>query len=705
VSDAARNAPPPTAEERGGPPMAAWVMGVVTVLAVALGAFQLYTAGVRPFNLFVQRGFHLMVVLMITFLAFPFRKRPRKALDWVVDGVLVAASAYVGLYLLIDLDGIIRRSGFFLQRDIVTGVIATLVVLEAARRTIGWAITIVAAVALLYSMAGPRGALPWLGEQLPGILAHRGYSFERIVSHLYLGQEGIFGLPLGVAATVVFTFILFGAFLESTGAGRSFMDMAYAVAGRQRGGPAKAAVIASGFMGSVSGSAIANVVTTGTFSIPLMKRLGYSPEEAGGVEAAASTGGQILPPVMGAGAFLMAEYTGVPYSEIVRISVLPALMYFTTVFLFVDLIALKRGMRGLPSSQLPRVRDVLREGWYYLVPIAVLIYFLMINVSPNRVGFIAIVSILGVSALRWVIRRLLLGRTGPAAETVAGVTVSESEQAAAREGAVAAAGALAMTARPSAGQDALLGLRGFIEAFRVGALNAVPVSVACAVAGIVVGIITLTGLGLKFSALMLAFSGGNLLIAIVLVILASLVLGMGLPVTASYIVLAVLAAPLLQNEFGIPLLIAHMLIFWYSQDSNVTPPVALAAFAGAGIARADPMKTAFQAWKMAKGLYLIPLFMVYNPELIYGGETWYYAWTIVVGFVALAAFAAALEGYMFTRMAWYSRVLSAVGLVLIFYPSFAFEVAGMAVMLTVLGINLARRRAEIKAGAAGAAAS
>lgn len=692
--------PPPAAEERSAPPMAAWVMGVVTLLALALGAFQLYTSGVRPFNLFVQRGFHLMVVLMITFLAFPLRKRPRQAVDWVVDMLLVAASAYIGLYLLLDLDGIIRRSGFFLQRDIVTGIIAILVVLEAARRTIGWAITIVAAVALLYSMAGPRGALPWLGELLPGVLSHRGYSFERIVSHLYLGQEGIFGLPLGVAATVVFTFILFGAFLESTGAGKTFMDMAYALAGRQRGGPAKAAVIASGFMGSVSGSAIANVVTTGTFSIPLMKRLGYSPEEAGGVEAAASTGGQILPPVMGAGAFLMAEYTGVPYSEIVRTSVLPALMYFVTVYLFVDLIALKRGMRGLPASQLPKVRDVLREGWYYLVPLAVLIYFLAINVSPNRVGFIAIVSILGVSALRWVVRRLLLRGPPP---TVTGVTVSESERQVAIEGAVAAAGALAMTARPSAGADAAMGLRGFIEAFRVGAMNAVPVSVACAVAGIVVGIITLTGLGLKFSSLMLAFSGGNLLLALLLVILASLVLGMGLPVTASYIVLAVLAAPLLQNEFGIPLLIAHLVIFWYSQDSNVTPPVALAAFAGAGIARADPMKTGFQAWKMAKGLYLIPLFMVYNPELIYGGETWYYVWTILVGFVALAAFAAALEGYMFTRMAWYSRVLAAVGLVLIFYPSFAFEVAGMAIMLVVLGINLARRRAELSVAGASSA--
>lgn len=678
MTDRPANAAEAAVEERKGVPMAAWLIGIVTLLALVLGLFQLYTAGVRPFNLFIQRGFHLMVILLVTFLAFPLRKRKRKVLDWVVDGVFLALSAYVGLYLLIDLQGIIGRSGFFLQRDIITGVIAVIVVLEAARRTIGWAITIVAMVALLYSMAGPRGALPWLGELMPGILAHRGYSFDRIIGHLYLGQEGIFGLPLGVAATVVFTFILFGAFLESTGAGKTFIDMAYAVAGRQRGGPAKAAVVASGFMGSVSGSAIANVVTTGAFSIPLMKQLGYKPEEAGGVEAAASTGGQILPPVMGAGAFLMAEYTGVPYAEIVRISVLPAIMYFTTVYMFVDLIALKRGMRGLPGSELPRVRDILRDGWYYLVPLAVLIYFLMINVSPNRVGFIAIVSILAMSALRWAVRRYLL-KPAPVRTQTGGVAEEST------------AGKL------TAGQDALLGFRGFIEAFRVGALNAVPVSVACAVAGIVVGIITLTGLGLKFSALMLAFSGGNLLIAIVLLILASLVLGMGLPVTASYIVLAVLAAPLLQNEFGIPLLIAHLVIFWYSQDSNVTPPVALAAFAGAGIARADPMKTGFQAWKMAKGLYLIPLFMIYNPELIYGGATWYYVWTIFVGFLALAAFAAALEGYMFTRMAWYSRILAAAGLILIFYPSITYEVVGVTIMLLVLGINLYRRRRQVRA--------
>ena len=653
-------------------PMAAWVLGVVTVLAVALGVFQLYTAGWRPLNLFYQRGFHLMVILVIAFLAFPFRARKRGVVGWLVDSVWIGASIYIGAYLLVDLDGIIERSGFYLQRDIIAGVIAIIVVLEAARRVIGITISIVAGVALVYAMAGPRGALPWLADFMPGILAHRGYSFDRLVGHLYLGQEGIFGLPLGVAATVVFTFILFGAFLESTGAGKSFIDMAYAVAGRQRGGPAKAAVVASGFMGSVSGSAIANVVTTGAFSIPLMKKLGYSPEEAGGVEAAASTGGQVLPPVMGAGAFLMAEYTGVPYAEIVRLSILPAIMYFATVYLFVDLIALKRGMRGLPRSELPRVREVLREGWYYLIPLGILVYFLLINVSPNRVGFIATVSILAVSALRWGIRRWLLKpqRVGGEPE------------------------------RASVTADTVAGVRGFIEAFRLGAMNAVPVSIACAVAGIVVGVITLTGLGLKFSALMLAFSGGNLLLALVLLILASLVLGMGLPVTASYIVLAVLAAPLLMNEFGIPLLIAHLVIFWYSQDSNVTPPVALAAFAGAGIAKADPMRTALQAWKMAKGLYLIPLFMVYNPELITGGETWYVIWTIVVAFVALLAFAAALEGYLFTKMAWYSRILAVIGLVLIFYPTFTFEVIGMVCMSIVVLINLTRHRAERRIAAA-----
>jgi TRAP transporter 4TM/12TM fusion protein len=638
---------------------------LVTLLSAVLGLFQLYTAGYQPLNLFYQRGFHLSVVLILVFLLFPIDRRGRAWLRWPIDGAFIAGSIYTGYYLIANLDGIIARTGFFAQDDINAGFIALIVLLEASRRVIGNTITVVAGVFLVYAMAGSRGNLPGLGEYMPGILAHRGYDIDRVVAQLYLGQEGIFGLPLGVAATVVFTFVLFGAFLEVTGAGKFFIDLAYAATGQRRGGPAKAAVIASGFMGSISGSAIANVVTSGAFTIPLMKKLGYKPEEAGGIEAAASTGGQIMPPIMGAGAFLMAEYTGLPYAEIVRLSILPAILYFVTVFLFVDIIAAKRGMRGLKASELPKVGEVFREGWFYLIPLVVLVYYLLQSISPNRVGFIAIVSILGILVLRWFLRRYVL-RIAP-------------EE-----------GVPQLPLVPTA----VTGVGRFLTALEIGARNAIPVTVACAVAGIVVGVIGLTGLGLKFSALMLTFSGGNLILALFLLILASLVLGLGLPVTASYIVLAVLAAPALQNEFGIPLIIAHLVIFWYSQDSNVTPPVALAAFAAAGIARSDPMKTGVQAWKFAKGLYLIPLFLVYNPEMVIGGPTWYVGWTIVAGLVALSAFAAALEGYMFTHMAWYSRLLVTAGLVMIFYPSFPVEIAGMTIMLFVLSINWMKWRRE-----------
>jgi TRAP transporter 4TM/12TM fusion protein len=660
-------------EARPHPPHSPFVGVVVTLVAIALGLFQLYTAGYQPLNLFHQRGIHLTLILILAFLVFPFGGRKRNLVTWLIDGLFIAGAVYSGGYLILNLDAIIARTGFFIPADIHAGIIAVIVLLEAARRVIGWVITIVAVVFIVYAMAGGRGELPWLGEYLPGILAHRGYDIPRIVSQLYLGQEGMFGLPLGVAATVVFTFILFGAFLETTGAGKFFIDLAYAAAGRQRGGPAKAAVVASGFMGSISGSAIANVVTSGAFTIPLMKKLGYKPEEAGGVEAAASTGGQIMPPIMGAGAFLMAEYTGLPYAEIVKLSILPAFLYFATVFLFVDIIAAKRGMRGLKGSELPKLKDVFREGWFYLIPLGILIYFLLLGISPNRVGFIAIVSILAVSLARWIVRRFVLRLDDSRRMPVAAAVV--------------------------------LGLRQFVAALETGARNAIPVTVACALAGIIVGIIGLTGLGLKFSALMLGFSGGNLLLALLLLILASLILGLGLPVTASYIVLAVLAAPALTSEFGIPLIIAHLVIFWYSQDSNVTPPVALAAFAGAGIANASPMKTGVQAWKFAKGLYLIPLFMIYNPEIIVGGPWLIVAWNVLTAIAALLAFAAAIEGFLFTRMLWLSRLLVAVATPCIFYPDFRVELLGFGLIVLVLFINYLRLRREREAESAQPTAS
>ncbi|QFT83903.1 DctM-like transporter [Halomonas sp. THAF12] len=648
------------------------VLWLISLVAVALSLFQLYSAGIEPLGLFYQRSIHLALIMMLAFLMFPVfgARHGRGPLGGAIDLAFFAGAVITGGYMALYLDEIINRAGFWSQTDITVGIIATVTVLEASRRAVGLGMTVIGVLAILYAFSGPRGELPWLGEWLPGILEHRGYGLDRLVGQLYLGQEGIFGLPMGVAATYIFIFVLFGAFLEITGAGKFFIDLAYAATGRQRGGPAKAAVIASAGMGSISGSAIANVVTTGAFTIPLMKRLGYKPHQAGGIEAAASTGGQIMPPLMGAGAFLIAEYTRMPYLDVVKVSILPAIMYFGTVYLFVHIIALKQGMQGMARSELPQLRDVMGAGWHFLLPLAVLVWLLVMNMSPMRVGYYAILTMLAVAALRFAVWFCFVApRRG---EPVTGAALVQALK--------------------------LGGLK-VIEGLELGARNAVAVSMACAVAGIIVGVVGLTGLGLKFSAMMMAFSDGNLLLALVMVLLASLVLGMGLPVTASYIVLIVLVGPALTSEFGVPLLIAHLVVFWYSQDSNVTPPIALAGFAGAAIAGANPMDTGFQAWKFAKGLYLIPLFMVFNPEIIMGGPLPLLAWTTLTAFLALAAFAAALEGYLFTRMSTPVRLVLLPAIVGVFYPSLIAEAAGAAVMVLALAGNwVASRREAAVAG-------
>jgi TRAP transporter 4TM/12TM fusion protein len=642
------------------------VLIAIAVVGAALSLFQLYAAGVQPLGLFYQRSIHLAFIMFLAFLIFPvWGPRARGPVGWLIDLALLGAAILTGGYIVVYLDDIIARAGFWNSTDITVGIIATATVLEAARRAVGWGMTAIGVIAVIYALAGPRGDLPGLGEWMPGILAHRGYSVDRIIGQLYLGQEGIFGLPLGVAATFIFIFVLFGAFLEVTGAGKFFIDLAYAATGRQRGGPAKAAVIASAGMGSISGSAIANVVTTGAFTIPLMKRLGYRPAQAGGIEAAASTGGQTMPPLMGAGAFLISEYTRVPYVEIIAVSVFPALLYFGTVYLFVHLVAVKQGMTGMPAAELPRVRDVMREGWHFLLPLFVLVWLLVQGISPMRVGYYAILAILGAAAARALWRIFV-------SDPRAGMPVT---------------GGVLVEAVRSAALVVWTGLT-------LGARNAVPVTMACAVAGIIVGIVGLTGLGLRFSSLMMSLSQGNVVIALLLVIIASLIIGMGLPVTAAYIVLIVLVGPALVQEFGIPLLIAHLVVFWYSQDSNVTPPVALAAFAGAAVAGAKPMETAFQAWKFAKGLYLIPAFMVFNPEIILGGPLPVVLWTGAVAILALVAFAGALEGYLFGPMGPIARLLVLPGTVGIFWPDMAVEVAGAALLIAIMALNwLMSRRA------------
>jgi len=605
------------------------VAGAFVLTAVALSVFQLVTAGVRPVGLFYQRGFHLAAVEILAFLVFPARLRrgqgAQKVAGWSVDVMLMGAAVATALYLTINLDAIVNRAGAPSTADIVAGVIAIVVLLEASRRALGWTISLIAVVFIAYAYWGP-----WL----PGLLRHGGYGTGRLMSQLYLGQEGIYGIPLGVAATFVFIFILFGALLEVTGAGQFFMDLAYALTGKQSGGPAKAAVVASAAMGSVSGSAIANVVTSGAFTIPLMKRVGYKPHEAGGIEAAASTGGQVLPPIMGAGAFLMAEYTGVPYLEIVRAALLPALLYMGTVFVFVHLVAQARGLKGIPAEELPRIGTTMASGWHYLLALAVLVAALVMDLSVARVGFLACMSILALAAGRAVWDR----------------TRSEAS-------------------RPPAGAWFGGGLKRVVDGFVVAGRNTIPVSLACAIAGIIVGVVGLTGLGLKFSSLMLSLSQGNLILALLLVLLASLVLGMGLPVTASYIVLIILAGPALVNDFGLPVLVAHMVVFWFSQDSNVTPPVCLAAYAAAGVAGSDPMRTGLHAWKYAKGLYLIPLLMVAHPEIVLGGPLWLLLLEGAMAMLALAAIAAALEGQALRPLATPGRVVLLIAGALAFIPS------------------------------------
>ena len=629
------------------------VLRVIAVVGIVLSLFHLYAAGVQPLGLFFQRPIHLGFILVLCFLIYPVwgRGQARGPLGWAIDGTLIAASILVGAWLPINIDTIANQI-FPRSIDVWVGILTIFVVLEGARRAVGLGMTIIGAVFIAYAFAGSRGELPFLADWMPGIMNHRGYSLERVASQMTLGAEGIFGIPLGVAATFVFIFVLFGAFLEVTGAGKFFIDLAYAATGKQRGGPAKAAVIASAGMGSISGSAIANVVTTGAFTIPLMKKLGYRPAQAGGIEAAASTGGQIMPPLMGAGAFLMSEFTRVPYVDIVLVSIFPAILYFGAVYLLVHIAAVKQGMTGLSSEELPSVRAVLAGGWHFLLPLVALVWLLVAGYSPMRVGFYAIAAIIAAASARALWEFFANGPT--------------------------AGGFVALCQR---------GVALTLQALELGARNAVAVSMACAVAGIIVGVVGLTGLGLKFSAMMIAFSGGNIVLALLLVLLASLILGMGLPVTAAYIVLIILVGPALTQEFGIPLLIAHLVVFWYSQDSNVTPPVALAGFAGAAIAGSKPMETSVQAWKYAKGLYLIPLFMVFNEEIILGGPLPLVIWSGLIAIIALVGFAAALEGFLCRTMPLWSRALMVPGVIAIFWPSLTVEVTGVALILGLLALN------------------
>ncbi|WP_017585398.1 TRAP transporter permease [Nocardiopsis ganjiahuensis] len=600
------------AAERWGEGRVGLVMGgIVLALGIALTAFQLYVALTSDLDARQQRLLHLMLVMLMVFAVMPPFKRARfggSPLAFVpgvvLDLVMVVATVVVSLYPIVFQTELARRAGAYTDLDWIMGAVAIVVLLEATRRAVGLVMVVLVSGFLYYA---------WIGPLIPGQFGHSGATIQRISTHSYLGNDGIYGLTLGVVVTFVFVFILFGALLTKTGGGNFFIGLAYVLTGRMVGGPAKGAVLGSALMGSVSGSAIANVVTTGPFTIPLMKKVGYKKHDAAGVESAASTGGQVLPPIMGAGAFLMAERLGIPYADIVKVAIIPALMYFGLMFLFVDILARKNNIRPMTKDEIPVFAIVMRAGWHFLAPLILLIVLLLNYVPPTQAG-------------------------------------------------LAACGALLVVAMLRAGSR--LSLKDFLEVFVMAARSTLPVTVACAVAGIIVGMVGLTGLGLVFSDVLVNAFAGNLFMTLLMVALASLILGIGLPVTAAYVVLVILAGPALE-QLGLALIVAHMIVYWLSQDSNVTPPVAFATFAAAGIADSKPMRSGVSSWKFAKGLYLIPLLMAYSSLMEVDGPLLDLVIAIATGSVALAAGAMAIEGYFLRRTLLGERIALGVAAALV----------------------------------------
>lgn len=526
--------------------------------AILLSAFSIYTAFWGVFPDMIQRSFHIGMILFLVYL-YPLEKMSFRELVKSARGYIFICVAILSLmvmvYQIIFFDAINDRYGDLTYFEFYLGLVAIFLLLDATRRTIGWPITILALVFLGYAL---------LGNFLPGEAGHRGYSLTRVISHLYLGGSGIFGTPLGVTATFVILIVLFGAVLESSGAGKVLMDIANALTGRSRGGPAKAAVVGSSLMGMISGTAVANVLTTGTISIPLMKRTGYRSETAGAIEAVASTGGQLMPPVMGAAAFLMSDMTGISYFEIAKAALLPAILYYIVLFSVVHLESIKRNIPILGAKDIPSLSKTFLNGGHLLLSLPVFIYMMLNGYSVMYCSVCALMMAVAVSYVR---------------------------------------------------RSTWLTLRKIIKSIENGVDAVIPVATACACAGIIIGIITLTGLGLKFSSLVISLSGGNLFLALVLTMISCLILGMGLPTAAAYILVATLAAPALE-QLGIHKLAAHLFVFYSAMLSSITPPVALAAYAASGLANANPFKIALVSCQFGCSAFIIPYFFAFNPVLI-----------------------------------------------------------------------------------------
>jgi len=601
-------------------------------VAIVLSVFSIYTACFGVLSDMLQRSFHLALVIVLIFAAHgALARRSSPKFQVVVDALLMVIGFAVVIYHVVFFTEVSNRWGELTKTEFWLGTVCVVVLLEATRRVIGWPIVILALVFLVYAFTGPY---------LPGLLHHRGYSLERVVAHLYLGGGGIFGTPLGVSATFVIMIVIFGAMLERSGAGKVLMDIATGATGKSRGGPAKAAVVGSSLMGMISGTAVANVLTTGTISIPLMKRNGYQPHVAGAIEAVASTGGQLMPPVMGAAAFIMADLTERPYLDIAKAAILPSFLYYIVLFVVVHLEAVKRDIPVLSGEELPGIRSTLLGGGHLLVSLVVFASMLVAGYSVMYASFWAIVATLVASYAK---------------------------------------------------RSTWLTPKELLASFVDGAHAVLPVAAACATAGIIIGVITLTGLGLKFSSLIIAVAGDNQVIALILTLIASLVLGMGLPTAAAYILVSTLVAPALVN-LGIDLLAAHLFCFYGAMLSSITPPVAMAAYAAAGLANANPFRIAVTAVRFGIAAFIVPFFFVMNPALIGIGSIVTIVMAAITATVGSIAIAAAVQGWLLVRMSVIERIVFFGGGLLLMAPEIKSDLVGAVLVAASLGYQWYRRK-------------
>ncbi|QTQ14225.1 TRAP transporter permease [Treponema parvum] len=609
---------------------------IIKIIALAMGFYHLLTAMFGIPEATLHRSAHLMFGLVLVFLQYPIRKKESNISGGVpfYDIIITVISIASMAYLMVNHKYMLTRFRYvhpLKPLDMIFGILAVILVLEAARRAVGIALPIISVIFLLYALLGPV---------MPGILRHRGATLETIIDHLYMVNEGLFGIPIGVSATYIILFIIFGAFLEVSGGGDFFIKLSQAIAGGSSGGTAKVAVVSSALLGTISGSAVANVVTTGTFTIPMMKKAGYKPHFAGAVEAAASSGGQFMPPVMGAAAFVLAEFSGIPYLHVIKYAFIPGTLYFLAIFFAVHFQAIKSGIKGLPKDQVPNLWKTLLTGGYLLLPVVAIVVLLVSGFTPM---YAALGAIAVTIALSWI------------------------------------------------NKETRLGPKKILLALEKGVKASVMVISACACAGIVIGVVSLTGLGLKFTSMVVQLSGGMLVPALLLTMVAALILGMGLPTTPAYIVQASLLIPAII-QMGVLPISAHLFALYFSVISNITPPVAISSYAAAGIAGADAMKTSVESVKLGLVAYIVPFMFVFNPALLLIGKIGVILLAIVTSLIGIVCLAAGLQSYYFMKLLWFERIILIVASISLIFPGYRTDLVGLGLLAFVTSVQLFRKR-------------